>query len=296
MMTKIYSLQDENGNIRYIGKTSLSLSKRLTHHLWDVRRGIKNHRCNWIRSILSCGKLPSILLIGEVAGNGCAEEIAWIKYFRDEGVDLVNGTEGGEGSTGRIYIPSKETLLKLSKSLKGRKAWNKGICCSAETRRKISEANKGNGRGIPLSIEHRKKISDANKGNKSALGFHHTEETKLKMSKIAIAQGRRPSAEAILANIKANTGSHHSKETLCKMSESHKNNPRCRGWKLSEETCRKLSESRKGIKHSIEHCRKISYANKGKHRSEETKARMRVGWQLRKNNLPEINCDFEKQD
>ena len=57
--------------------------------------------------------------------------------------------------------------LKTSESLKGHKpwskgkpAWNKGISCSEEHKRKISEAKKG----IPLSEEHKSKISEALKG------------------------------------------------------------------------------------------------------------------------------------
>lgn len=66
---------------------------------------------------------------------------------------------------------SEETRRKLSAALKGHPgytkgcpAWNKGIPCSDEARRKISAAKKGCPspfKGRPLSAEHRKKLSEA---------------------------------------------------------------------------------------------------------------------------------------
>ena len=136
MKTKIYILCDPDGKIRYVGKTIKKyLSSRLTAHLWEARCGAKNHRCNWIRSILSKGYIPSISLIGEVKGNGCKEEIAWIKYFRDEGIKLVNGTDGGEGQHG--VIVSKETREK-------RRIQATGKTASLSTRRKLRNIARNN--------------------------------------------------------------------------------------------------------------------------------------------------------
>ena len=79
MKTKIYFLSDESSRIFYIGKTSGSLSKRLGEHLRDSRDGKVGPRFDWIRSMLSRGLLPTTSLVGEVDGNGCREEIGWIK-------------------------------------------------------------------------------------------------------------------------------------------------------------------------------------------------------------------------
>ena len=67
--------------------------------------------------------------------------------------------------------------LKTSESLKGQKAWNRGIPRSEETRRKISETLKGRrvsdetkrklsevNKGHKFSEEHKRKISEANRG------------------------------------------------------------------------------------------------------------------------------------
>ena len=202
MKTKIYALQDENGQVRYIGKTGTNLLKRFYQHLSEARCGKINHRCNWIRSQLAKGFVPAIIEIGEVDGDGCREEIAWIKYFRDEGVRLVNMTDGGEGLTGPALTQevimkrgmsrkgcavSIEMRRKISMTLKGRRqpievvkkisSSLKGHTCSEATRQKIRLSNTGK----QCSEEARRKISIANKGRASSMrGKCHSEESNRK--------------------------------------------------------------------------------------------------------------------
>ena len=204
MQTKIYALKDEHGEVRYIGKTIKSLSIRLSQHLCEVRRGVSNYRCNWIKSITSRGYFPSIDLIETVFGDGCKEEIAWIKYFREKGVNLVNQTIGGEGKIG--YKNSPETRKKISES-------NMGRICSKETREKIGLANKGRYVGIPLPQETREKMRVARMGSKNPFfGKHHSDATRQKLSKIFT--GRSAWNKGLRGVI------HHSEETRRKMKES----------------------------------------------------------------------------
>jgi len=176
--TKIYVLCEPSGEIRYVGKTIRLLGERLRFHLYEARKGVKNHRCNWIRSLFSKGFLPISQLIGEVEGNGSREEIAWIKYFRDEGLNLVNETDGGEGTLGCRkgigHIVSSETRAKLSVAEKGSRNHFFGKHHSPETLAKMSMALKG--RRNPL------------------FGKHRSPETRAKLS--AANKGRRPSSEA----------------------------------------------------------------------------------------------------
>ncbi len=122
MTTKIYVLTETDGEIRYVGKTGKSISKRFNEHLCNARRGIKSHLFNWLRSILSTGHLPTISLIGEIEGDGSKEEIAWITYGRAEGWRLVNQTDGGEGCQGCFHpflSRTSEWRKKISKTLQG---------------------------------------------------------------------------------------------------------------------------------------------------------------------------------
>ena len=93
--------------------------------------------------------------------------------------------------------PSDETKAKISASLTGRKLSaeaiektanaHRGMKRSEETKKKMSEAKKGNsGRlGKPHSEESKKKMSEAKLGNKVNVGRQRTEEFKEKCSKSA---------------------------------------------------------------------------------------------------------------
>ena len=80
----------------------------------------------------------------------------------------------------------------------GKPSWNKGKHLSAETRKKMSEANKVKPswiKGKHHSEESRKKISESMKGeNNYWFGKHHSEETRKKMSESK--KGKPKSAEA----------------------------------------------------------------------------------------------------
>ena len=129
------------------------------------------------------GIIPTITEIGEVNGDGCKEEIAWIKYFRDEGVKLVNGTDGGEGSCGCSHTVQKEARERMALAHTGKH----------------------------LSLETRRKIGVCHFGNKYALGRKHTQEECLKIS---LAKKGKPSNRR---------GCHLSKRTRIKLSISIKN-------------------------------------------------------------------------
>ena len=96
---------------------------------------------------------------------------------------------------------SDETRKKMSESNKGRSAWNKGKKCK------------------PITEEHARKMHEAWKGK------HHTEESRRKMS------------EALKGKPSPRKGMILSEETRRKMSEAAKN--------MSEEHRRKLSEAAK---------------------------------------------------
>ena len=115
---------------------------------------------------------------------------------------------------------------------------SKGRTLSEETRRKLSEANKG--KNNPFYGK-----TPWNKGKKGI--YTHTHETKQKMSEAAKKRENQPMK-----------GKHHSEETRRKMSEAAKHRT------FSEETKRKISESNKGEKNPMY----------GKHHYEETRRKI----------------------
>ena len=114
----------------------------------------------------------------------------------------------------------------------GKPSGMKGKHQSEESRKKISEANKGENNprfGKHHSAEARKKISEANKGENNPM-----------FGKPPWNKGKQHSAEARKKMSESKKGKHHSAETLKRMSEAHK----CKHH--SEETRKKISDVTKG--------------------------------------------------
>lgn len=96
--TFICTLSDEQG-VGYIGKTS-NLGKRFKKHLTEakLKRSIRE---KWLHSRIVAGAPIFIELLDTVpVDDWVPHEIYWIAQFRAWGFDLVNGTDGGEGSNG----------------------------------------------------------------------------------------------------------------------------------------------------------------------------------------------------
>lgn len=121
MSFQVYTLaHPETGEVRYVGKTTKNLNRRLRMHVNTANLFVKNkknrHLTNWIKS------LPADPVIEELEELTTQEllteaEIYWIENFKWLGVRLVNSTAGGEGCIG--YKPTEETLKKLSLSHMG---------------------------------------------------------------------------------------------------------------------------------------------------------------------------------
>ena len=108
--------------VRYVGVTRKTLKYRFQRHIQESRRGhSKTHKCNWIRSLLNAGVVPTIedVEVGFPERSHDSSEIAWVKYFRDLGCPLTNGTDGGNTSPRKGHSVSQETRDKISRKLTG---------------------------------------------------------------------------------------------------------------------------------------------------------------------------------
>jgi len=116
--TFIYSLEYPIGNIRYIGKAD-NPKKRLENHIKEAKHRNKNHKDNWINSL---AESPILNIIEETTYEHWQDrEAYWINFYKEKGFNLVNGTNGGEGSNGfKGKTHSKETKDILSKLAMGR--------------------------------------------------------------------------------------------------------------------------------------------------------------------------------
>lgn len=179
---KIYVLKHpDTKEIRYVGKTVRSLSRRLGNHIANAKGNKHNkHLSNWILSILRDGKRPIIELIEECHYSIWQErEVFWISQFDN----LINLTEGGDGCKG--FIHDQVTIDKLRKVNLGRKH-------TQEFKDNMSKRLKG----VPFTEEHKENISKSLKGKKAS------EETKKKLSEahrgtIQSEESRRKRSESI---------------------------------------------------------------------------------------------------
>jgi hypothetical protein len=109
----VYALIDpRTSQIRYVGKHSGYVNSRLRGHLYEACNGHRhNHRLAWLRQLLALGLEPSVqvLATASTAVDLIPLEQAWITGLRLVGMDLTNGTDGGEG----MPNPSEQTRVKL---------------------------------------------------------------------------------------------------------------------------------------------------------------------------------------
>lgn len=116
--TLIYVLKDPDTlEIRYVGKTVSSLITRLGQHIYDSKKS-KNHRAYWIKKIIDSGKIPIIEQIDSCSWKDSAGmETFYIQKYRSEGYNLINATDGGEGTLGlKISEEVREKHKKASRA------------------------------------------------------------------------------------------------------------------------------------------------------------------------------------
>jgi len=220
----VYALSDPRyGIVRYVGKAN-NPKRRLAMHLLKAARGKEhNHRVCWLLSLIRAGIRPTIAVLEEGVGPEWQEsEKKWIRAFRELGNDLVNSTDGGEGTTG--YVETAEHRAKISAAMKKtmtpeRHARLVEMCRNRrhtpESKAKLSAKH----RGKKLSSEHIAKLVASHIGN--PFGYTHSPETKAKIAA-------------------SNTGKHHSAETRAKLSAAWK-----RRVPASLETRAKMSTSKR---------------------------------------------------
>lgn len=271
MTCGIYMIQNKVNNKIYIGQ-AVDIERRWESHKYYLRGNYNSPNKHLQRAWNKYGEdnfeFTIICECDESQLNTMEEYYIFelMTYDLDFGYNKSYG-----GSSGR---PTEETRRKISES-------NKGKIVSEETRKKNSEAHKGKciGENHPMYGRHhteeaRKKISEAGKGRK------YSEEARKKMSESRKGEnhpmyGKHPSEETRKKISEANKGKTMSEEARKKISEANKgeNHPNY-GKHPSEETRRKQSESHKGKTMSEETKKKMGESRKGHVVTEETRKRI----------------------
>lgn len=179
----VYGLHLGDRRYRYVGLTTQYIDKRLAQHVRCAVLGVNTPVYSWMRKY---GPLTIQIELLEQCSRGDLPEREkhWISELRNQGFDLLNLSAGGDGALG--VVRSEETRRKMSEAQKGipksethrKNLWkNRERSVSGQTRRKLSEAGKGNTNASPapdtsyLTPEYREMLSTARRG-KPNVGSH----------------------------------------------------------------------------------------------------------------------------
>lgn len=233
----IYKAENKlNGQV-YIGKTVSNLNKRRQDHIYSAGRSKNTYFHNAIRVYGIDNFEWSVLAETDLESKLNSLERFYIMVYRKMG-SVYNLTDGGEGTTGRIY--SEETIRKMSEAQKGKK----GKPLTEEQKQKRAEVARN------MSEEQRQSIRESNSRR------IHTEESRRKRSEKRKEYTHSDQTKEKIS--KANTGKIVSEETRRKQGIANSK----RIW--TEESRKKISEANKGR----------TAWNKGLKKSEQTQTRI----------------------
>lgn len=151
----IYAFVDDKGQYFYIGKT-LNIKRRNREHLFEVKKGNTLPKYNKLRKLLKEGNDFNDLVVVIESGLTCDQvddkEIYYIRKLREEGYNLKNLTDGGDG--GIMTNPGISEKIRQA---------HLGSKRSLESKKRMSESRMG----MKFSDEHKKNLSVARKKRKT---------------------------------------------------------------------------------------------------------------------------------
>lgn len=116
----LYEPECLGGTLRYIGQSSIGLVRAYQHSNISKLQ-VKTHKTNWINSLIKQNLMYDVKIIVELPDFVDPQErdrilneaeIEQIAYFKAQGLNLTNSTDGGEGTRGNVL--SDESKQKIA--------------------------------------------------------------------------------------------------------------------------------------------------------------------------------------
>ena len=128
-LARIYGLAEPaTGEIRYVGKSILAMTKRVSGHVQTARAGgSKTPSVEWMRRLLASGLRPRVIVLEVVDGRWQEAERRWISSLRACGARLLNVHPGGNGAHTRAAL-APHFVGMLGKATDGDIALAAGVC------------------------------------------------------------------------------------------------------------------------------------------------------------------------
>ena len=184
-------LKADSGEIFYVGK---GMGRR-AHDSY--------HRSKYWKSIVAKhGVTVELLKVDITEPESLELEIATIEKYRKKGLQIINMTDGGDGTTGYSHTDEHKQMMSAKQSGEnnpryGKVGTRRGVVVGPETIEKLRLSHLGK----ELPEEQKRKIRESTKKARAGIktlgmtGRTHSEETKAKMR--AKAMGRKQTAESI---------------------------------------------------------------------------------------------------
>jgi uncharacterized membrane protein len=184
-------LKADSGEIFYVGK---GMGRR-AHDSY--------HRSKYWKNIVAKhGLTVEFLKLNITEPESLELEIATIEKYRHQGLQIINMTDGGDGTTGYSHTDEHKRMMSAKQSGEnnpryGKEGTRKGAVVTPDTLEKQRLSHLGK----KLPEEQKRKIRESTKKARQGIktlgmtGRVHSEETKAKMR--AKALGRKQTAESI---------------------------------------------------------------------------------------------------